>query len=223
MEKFKLGVQEATEAIIISKTLRKLQQEEKLSPAQAIDMLTSSLTTMKLLGRVENQIIATNVLSSSNDGIMASATTNSRSLLQWKQTLQSHLDKSGSGTSLTTSLPSSLSSSTSSATSSAKHNLAKKISKPIKNNNRKQRQQETDNVNEGTADSNGGADTKVIEKVISNGTQNQSNIKDSTSSALQARMKPPSPKVTREKRELDSISNPVQTQSVTKRQRLDSI
>jgi hypothetical protein len=53
MEKLNLGVDEATEAIVISNALRTLQSEQKLSTPKAIDYLTSCLTTIKLLSKVE--------------------------------------------------------------------------------------------------------------------------------------------------------------------------
>lgn len=212
METLKLGVQEATEAIVISKAINKLQCEQKLTPAQAIDFLTSSLTTMKLLGRVESQIDA---MISSNNVVMTTSTSTSKlsSLLVWKQPLQSQLDNSGSTTFLTTTT-------SSSSSSSASHNLIKKMNKATKNN--RKRQQEKDNEDEEVGASHMNQTKNVNTKAAQKVTQSQSNntVDSSTSSS---RVKPPSPKVTREKRDLDSVSNSVPTQSVPKRQRLDSI
>ncbi len=55
MEKYHVGMNEASEVIVVSNALSKIRREQNLPPTKAIENLTSSLTTMKLLGKVESQ------------------------------------------------------------------------------------------------------------------------------------------------------------------------
>ena len=55
MEKHHVGMNEASEALVVSNALKKIRKEQNVPPTKAIENLTSSLTTMKLLGKVESQ------------------------------------------------------------------------------------------------------------------------------------------------------------------------
>jgi hypothetical protein len=53
MQHLGLGIEPATQIIIVSKSLKKVQDDRGYTKAQAIDYLSSCLTTMKLLGSLE--------------------------------------------------------------------------------------------------------------------------------------------------------------------------
>ena len=222
MDRQKLGVDEASEAIIISKACRKIQREHKLSPAQAIDYLTSSLTTMKLLGKVESQseqqFAAMKRLSQ-----ISNVPTSTLLFKPFRPNLdQSIVTKSSSAVT-----PSK--SNTNKET--AQSNNTKKRMNISKKSHRRRLKEEEGNVKnplQETAGSSTDVDAEVVQKVIlqkstATGSTNQSSTDSSASQTITTnRMKSPSPKGSREKRNLDCIAQG-ETQSAPKRQRFDSI
>lgn len=224
MENRNLGVVEASQAIIVSKALKNIQNEHKLPPAQAIEYLTSSLTTMKLLGKVESQNEKQSV--SRKDCSLTSNT------LSFKQSTVKSI----------TPLPTTPNFNTGSIDTAAtlqSHTTKTRMSKSVKNNHQRQKEEkgkekENHSLQETTSqlpssgrDDPSDVDANVAQKVIlqkssASGTPKQSNIDIPSSPSITSnnRMKPQSPKVPREKRDLDCI---VSGQPAHKRQRLDSI
>lgn len=247
MEKLKLGVDEASEVIIISKAVKKLQLDQNLSPTQAIDYLTSCLTTMKLLGKVESQkdqhqYCLENLESSIADNDGTNNNNNSRTFDFFKP-LQTDSSHSNCGSSASLSSSSEMRQKdniTANEQSSQNNAFKKKGNKPMKTNRKRQKEEEAENIirpqssSSSTSTAAAGKDSgkegdvktlaqkAILQKCATNATQNQTNIDPSSTSLSSSitgnRMKPASPMVSREKRELESMQ-----QQVSKRPRLDSI
>jgi len=223
MEKYHLGMNEALEAIVVSSALKKIRREQNLPATKAIENLTSSLTMMKLLAKVESQ----NQVSFDNDdadysncSLQSSSSSSSSNVMSRTPSPKSFLsvvekmnDKSGPTTPLTP---------TSSETAPARNFSSRKRSKRGK-------EEDKSNKKSSTKDDDNAEVLKVAQKVIlqqhtrdSNPVQKQdhNNLPPSSSappSITNTRMKSPSP---REKRELDTI---LEDRPTAKRQRLDSI
>ena len=246
MEKTGIGMDRASDAIIVSKALKRIQKEQNLPPAQAIESLTSCLTTMKLLGKLESQ--SQSLPSKDRDelesGLSAArsspSTATSSSVTTRTSSLQSSqataLDNSNSDISNMSEVASTSLTSPRKNVKNGQHSK-RRLSKSAKqtrirkegdnngnNNNSLHDPQPSSAANDDHTD----LDAKVVQKVIlqktvGNGTaQNQGNNDPAPSTITNNRMKSPPSKVSREKRDLDPIVQ-VQGQPTTKRQRLDSI
>jgi hypothetical protein len=211
MTKMGLGMNEASEVIVVSKALTKIRKERNLPPAQAIESLTSCLTTMKLLGKVETQ---------------------------FKCQLSPSSDSSASLTS-----PSPVPTPSPIPVLQTPNPVLKRRNSKSSKNTCKRRKEEDNNKSSSNSNSNtistgddidNDIDVEVAQKVIlqkavdavSDTANTNTNVDrdhvhpSSPSQTNNTRIKTPSPKVSREKRDLESIT---QGQPNTKRPRLDSI
>lgn len=211
---------EASEAIVISKALRKIQREQDLSPALAIDYLTSSLTTMKLLGKVESQS-EQHFAAMKNLSQISNVPSSTFSFRPFKP----NLDQSTVTKLSIAATPSKSNSSKDTAIS----NNAKIRTNISKKNHRRRPKEEEGTVNNPIKETTGSdVDAKVVKKVIlkkstTAGPTNQSNIDPSVPQTITTnRKKSPSPKGSREKRGLNCIVSG-EVQPAPKRLRLDSI
>jgi len=229
MEKLNLGIDEAKMVLIVSKAYKNIQNSKNLETVPAIEYLTSCLSTMKLLGKMESQS-APDEYSSSSSSISIGSTT-SESVIESNTALSSFSKSSSNNLSNIAAADNnvqltSISSAPTRKSSIQKNSKPPRMAKPEK---RRKRSKDDDNKNNSKSSSSSAEETetdvdaKVAEKVIlqKSGVAGQS-PGGNDSSLSSSRMKSPSPNVTRAKRvnsELDSGSG----QQPTKRQRLDSI
>jgi hypothetical protein len=233
-----LGIEEATQTIIVANALKRVQEKRGFTSSHAIDYLSSCLTTMKLLGSVEK----TASVQSSPAAAFAHVDMDSPSI-------SSTVSANGAGdsSSITNSAPSNSSSSSSSSSASTSSDsdyknalplhpktITRRLSKSMNNlknlkkqsklpkPQRKRKEDETDDIN-ANEKNNTNVDAKVAEKVLLvKGQEVQSRT------AHGAHCKSPSPNVARHttKRERVGAHNRGEHDlnvEGNKRQRLDSI
>jgi len=241
MQKLQLGMDEATKVIIISNAFSKLINQNKLSPSKAMDQLTSNLTTMKLLNKIESQG-QKRIYTSNNSN---NKSTKIQKAASW-QSLQNVSDKSN--------IASSIAMTNKELISSPNNNrkkanfVQKSIAKTPKKmeqeemsmeTQKQQQQQLTNDHNHSSNPESDAVDVAVVQKVIlqksvdnsnSNSTDHPSSSSTSSSSTTtttspvvtSTRKRTGSPRLSRGKRDLQQVveNDP---QQPTKRRRLDSI
>lgn len=248
MQKFHLGMDDASKAIIISNAFSKQIKIHQIEPSEAIERLTSNLTTMKLLSKIESTCSQRHQMmrrGSSGGGGVGGAGTQKSQLTQnvavsaakannqklsrtasW-QSIQSITEKSNDKA--RSSPPPSLSSALSSSSPVVvDQNQKKRCSNKSSTNHKPPKKTKQ------TAPSSSDVDVVVAQKVIlqktANGGNNDNNANPTSSSSAPstsstaARNSTASPKMARaSKRDLESIVQGSSSQQPNKRQRLDSI
>ena len=235
MQKHQLGIDEATKVIIISNAFSKLIHQRKLSPSKAMDQLTSNLTTMKLLNKIESQG-QTNTSNRQHNTIVKSKISRAAS---W-QSLQNVADKSNNAPAAIANKETTSSPNGKRATFVQKSNA--KTPKKMEQEMSMETQQLA-NHNHSSNPESDADDVAVAQKVIlqksaektnSSTTNLPSSLSTSSTSSSSSPVMTntrkrtgsnPSPRLSRGKRDLDSIVQQVveDEQQPAKRRRLDSI
>lgn len=231
MEVHGLGLDEAAKAIVVSDALKRVQSNRGLSAVDAVDFLSSCLTTMKLLGIVEKQL--TLAAGGSNTSISDELIHNSTS-----PNANTTLLSNSSSTSTSTSSPPTASDTLS------KSNMDSSRAKTNRNrpSNKKNRKTQRKNINLRSNSASSSQEESVNHNTNTNGLPSDVNAKVAKNKkALQTHVdsahntitlhprnrNSPSPSGTRGKRSvghahMDDLEVD-QEQPVSKRQRLDSI
>lgn len=211
-----LGLDEASKTIIVANSLKRVQRQRGLSTVEAVDFLSSCLTTMKLLGTVEKQ----HVSDFESNAVQVQTVSSSPSFIS-EELISSSSSSSTSSTTVHVTNPSSESSHSALASTASNDDApraktirrmsSKKLRKTQRKNQRPSVPKEVDATENLTSD----VDAKVAEKEKALHGEQQKNCKS------------PSAVGTRGKRgvnhaHMDDLEV-VQGQPVQKRQRLDSI
>ena len=228
---------EATKVIIISNAFSKLINQNKLSPSEAMDQLTSNLTTMKLLNKIESQG-QKRIYTSNNSN---NKSTKIQKAASW-QSLQNVSDKSNIASSIAVTNKELISSPNNNRKKAnfVQKSIAKtpkKMEQEMSMETQKQQQQQqlTNDHNHSSNPESDAVDVAVVQKVILQKSVDKTNSNTTdhpTSSSTATTTSPPvvtstrkrtgSPRLSRGKRDLQQVDENDQQQP-TKRRRLDSI
>lgn len=220
MQHLGLGIESATQIVIVSKSLMKVQDERGYTKAQAIDYLSSCLTTMKLLGSLEKNAAASESPLGSLSTPMAPPSPSIPSRCESEDTINisdtSHHDTAHSDTH-TSALPRPKTATKRSSSKTNLKNVKSRTSKPPKPQKKWTKEEDTSNTNSPNPDQ------EVVEKALLVKEQ-EVQVRASV-----GHPKTPSPSVTRHavgKRASSSNTREHELEvppQPTKRQRLDSI
>jgi hypothetical protein len=231
VSKISLGVDEASEAIIVSNAIKKLETQSRLTPLQAIEYLSSHLTTKQLIEKVQRRADEHVARKHQNVNI-ASSLTPFKTNMMMRSTSKKTLSSTTTATTTTTSTPSKCNK------TKIKESANKRRSTSVSTKNSRKRQK-GDDENEEKQQHKDAKDLKntAVKKLVilpQNGntnshssTNNNDVVPTLTSTAVTSTPKVSVPTRVGSKRDLEStVVNHHQQQvgqSVPKRRRLDSI